>query len=172
MSLLRLLDVAKITGIRRDFEYMGTGLVLLRVTSEDEIPSPYHWMLEDGRKPGLDVSFSPTNGNMVYLKFFLQDEKVKAESVEISATELQGLPVFDTSDWNENQYYLSEHGAVIPVLDGRNLYLIRTGHTPSVCVRAGQSFSVLFAADQTFSGAIFHDVNTEEIQSLKDAGML
>ncbi|MHB1685213.1 MAG: hypothetical protein ACYCYO_20805 [Bacilli bacterium] len=170
--MLRLLDVAEAKNIRRDFEYMGTGLILLRVTSEDKIPSPYHWMLEDGRKPGLDISFNPTNGNMVYMKFFLQDEKVKVESVEISATELQGLPLFDKSDWNENQYYLSEHGAVKLMFDGTNLYLIRTGHTPTICVRTGQSFSMLFSTDKIFSGAMFHDVNTEEIQLLKDAGML
>ncbi len=170
--MLRLTDVAETTDICREFEFMGVGLILLRVTSEEKISSSYHWLLEDGRKPGLDVSFSPTNGNMVYMKFFLQDEKVKADSVEISATELQGLPVFDTSDWNEDQYYLSENGDVIPMFDGKNLYLIRTGHTSSICVRTGQSFSMLFSTDNTFSGAIFHDVNTEEIQSLKDAGML
>lgn len=170
--MLRLVEVAEAKNVQREFEFMGKGLVLLRVTVGGKTPSPYHWILEDGRKPGLDVSFHPTYGSLSYLKFFLQDEKVKVEPLSLSVNELSGLPVFEMTEWSESQYYVTEHGTVESVFDGRNLYLIRTGYIPLLCIRVNQSFSMLFADNKAFSGVIFHNIGDDEIQSLKDAGPL
>lgn len=64
----------------REIESMGEGLVLFKIRAIGSgIGYNNHIFYENDRKPPLDIALHPEDNTLVYLSFFLQDEKIKHE---------------------------------------------------------------------------------------------
>jgi len=169
--MLKLATVSYTRDASRRFEVMGRRLVVLRVDIGEGHLSPYHWILEDGRKPGLDVALSWVDGRLYYFKFFLMNERADRQEVDLSVDSMPGLPMFETNNWSDNQPYVFEQGIIDSVFNGRNLFLLRSGYPSALCIKVCPSFDLLFTSQREFSGAVVREMTDAEIQSLKDTGV-
>lgn len=160
--------------INRVFESMGDNLLLVTLeVLPSRSNSPYHWFLENNKKPPFDIAISPQNGALTYLKFFFQDEKLSRRNNALTCVNYQtGLPLFDINSYSEKIYQRFEIGNVEAYLAGNSLFLI-SGETCN-CRRIylDEKNALLVDCNDTYIGLALGNLSEEEINELVVAKIL
>ncbi|HMM19085.1 MAG TPA: hypothetical protein PKA10_00005 [Selenomonadales bacterium] len=157
----------------RKCESMGNGLLLVRLDIEPRTQSSFHWLLENKRKPPFDIAINPQNGLISYLKFFLQDEKVKEQgcTMQCGKYQVEGLPLFDLQEFNEKNYQIFEEGQLDAFYDGRNLCITTPDFVGYRCLNLDEKNAILFDEKSFFVGVILKNLSEEEIGELMQANV-
>lgn len=159
--------------IHRNFEAMGENLLLIKLESIPKCLSPYHWFLEDKKKPPFDIAINPDNGLFNYIKFFFQDEKIQKINSYINCEKREdGYPQFDISSFNEKKYHVFEQGKMEAYLQERNLYLVVSKTNSCRCLKLDSYNSILFDAGDNFTGIVCKDLSDKELEELVNAKIL
>ncbi|AIF51849.1 hypothetical protein [Pelosinus sp. UFO1] len=159
--------------IQRNFEAMGENLLLVKLEFLPKCLSPYHWFLEDKRKPPFDIAINPDDGFISYIKFFFQDEKVQKNNSNIKyGKEEEGYPQFDTSSFDEKKYHIFEQGKLEAYIQEKSLYLIVSKTNSYRCLKLDAYNAILFDETDTFTGVICKDLSAKELGELVRAKIL
>lgn len=159
--------------IHRKFEAMGENLLLAKLEVLPKCLSPYHWFLEDKRKPPFDIAINPDNGLFSYIKFFFQDEKLQQTNSYINCVKREeGYPQFDISSFDDRKYHIFEQGKLEVYLYDRNLHLIVSKTNSYRCLEINFYNSILFDERDIFTGMVFKDLSDKELEELISANIL
>lgn len=147
---------------------------MVRLDIEPRIQSPFHWLLENGRKPPFDIAINPQNGVISYLKFFLQVEKVKEQSCSMHCEkyQLEGLPLFDLHGFNEKSYQIFEDGEMDAYYDVGNLCITTPGFLGYQCINLDENNAILFDDKNFFAGVVLKNLSKLEHGELERANVL
>ncbi|SEJ50077.1 hypothetical protein SAMN05660742_1099 [Propionispira arboris] len=166
---LKLVGVSRVFNdkkVYRKFESMGKNLLLIKLEILPQKCIPFHWLLENGKKPPFDIAINPYDGSISYMKFFFQDEKIEKFDVFINQQKKQeGTPQFDISNFNEKNYQIFEKGNVEANLNGKNLYLIISNAGANQVLNLDDNNAMLFDANAFCTGVLFKNL-LEEIGEL------
>ena len=153
--------------IYRSFESMGKNLLLIKLEIFPKKGIPFHWLLENEKKPPFDIAINPDDASISYIKFFFQDEKIEKFDVLINEKKkLEGIPEFDISDFNEKNYQIFEKGNVEPILNGKNMYLIISNVGVNQVLNLDANNAMFFDDNGFCAGVLFKDLLEEEIEKL------
>lgn len=161
------------SSIKRLFEPMGEGLILITIECDSTSSSPYRWFLEDSAKPPLDIAIQQETGRLESITFFLQDERVKEGQVDISCQESHGgIPVFDVSYLTQNGYHIFEQGHITPFISGNSICFVMEhcfAQTLNVgiCVSLSEDIALFFDNKKSFIGFIIKNLLGKEIEALR-----
>ena len=153
----------------------GKGLLLLRIDIGVKQLSPYHWFLDDEKKLPLDLAIHSEKGIINYIKFFFIKDKISNEKpIEIDSIshELDGVPIFDISIYNDRLYQVFEKGEVLSSYIDNNLYLLIKGMNIETSVKIDSKTSFLFDKENFFGGLVIKSLMEAEIDELKIANLL
>ena len=164
-----------VTLVDRKFESMGKGLLLVRLDFNTKNQSPYHWFLEDDRKPPFDIAFNPDNGLCSYIKFFFQDEKIlidKKIDIGFISKIVEGVPIFDLTSYNEKNYQIFENGIMVSCLINNDLFLLIKDKNIGICINVDSKTSLYFDKNNLFTGLQIKSLTDSEINVFKDSDIL
>ncbi len=173
---LRLSGISKDVNykkIHRKFESMGENLLLIKLEVFPKSRSPFHWFLEDQKKPPFDIAINPDDGSISYIKFFFQDENLKnLDNVMCRKKQQAGIPQFDISSFNEKTYQIFEVGYVESFLNEKSLYLIISNVGVYQFLDLDTNNAMLFNEDDFCAGLLLKNLSEEEIKELVRAKIL
>ena len=156
--------------IYRKFESMGKNLLLIKMEVYPRDGSPFHWLLENGKKPPFDIAINKEDASISYIKFFFQDEKIKKIDKVIKVkSEKNGFPKFNIGNFNQNKYQIFNKGDVNVSFDGLNLCLIISSIEIHKFLNLDENNVMLFNDDGVFAGVLFKNLLKDEIEELKIA---
>ena len=173
---LELMDVyydSKNKKIYRNFESMGKKLLLVKMEVYPRDGYPFHWLLENGKKPPFDIAINKEDASISYIKFFFQDEKIKKIDKVIKVkSEKNGFPKFNIGNFNQTKYQIFNEGDANAFFDGLNLCLIISSIEIHKFLNLDENNVLLFSNDGFFAGVLFKNLLKDEIEELKFAQIL
>jgi hypothetical protein len=159
--------------IHRKFESMGRHLLLVRLDVLPKKGVPFHWLLENGRKPPFDIAINSEDASIRYIKFFFQDEKIQLIDKIIKNERVQkGMPCFDISIFTEKKYQVLEYGNVEAFLKERELYLIISNIKKCQFFSLDDNNTIIFDNNGFCAGILLKHLLDEEFKELMRSELL
>jgi len=179
MGLLLARTINSAETSNRSLEHMGHQFVLVTINmsafltdTTHLLPRPYHWRLADGKNPPLDVSIDSQSGLIREITVFLADKKFEQNVSQSRCRSSKGHPVFETTSWTEDEYYIDEEGVVGVTLYNNDVYCSFSGLNVDNCLDIDDKLRCLFTSENVLEGFVFKDLDQQEMKVLKDAGLI
>ncbi|MBC2183846.1 hypothetical protein HCB33_10810 [Listeria sp. FSL L7-0233] len=155
----------------RSIESMGTGLILFKIrVKEKNIGHNYHLFYENGKKPPLDVAINPKKGTIEYISFFLQDEKLDLNEMNLDLSLGENNIIITDSKLSENSCDISRHKEFSTFLSGNSIIVVEQRVESNLKGYKLNEFNyILFNKDQDVAGVILKNITSDEMEQIKES---
>ncbi|MBC2250449.1 hypothetical protein HCB49_10660 [Listeria sp. FSL L7-0123] len=155
----------------RSIESMGTGLILFKIrVKEKNIGHNYHLFYENGKKPPLDVAINPKKGTIEYISFFLQDEKLDLNEMNLDLSLGENNIIITDSKLSENSSDISMHKEFSTFLSGNSIIIVEQSVEGNLMGYKLNEFNyILFNKDQEVAGVLLKNITSDEMEQIKES---
>lgn len=160
------MSTSEINAYKRTFESMGRGLLLIRIDNINRKQIPYHYFLENGRKPPLDVAIDKECGEVSYINYFFQDEKMYLNQIDMVLEYKDGLPIFDTNMFSDRRYQIFEEADFQNKISKSDLLVALNYAKHANAYQLYEDIFLLFNNSNEFLGFLLKNLNDGEVQEL------
>lgn len=171
MSLnVNLIDIRNIYKFTRKFEVIRNGAVqvTLRVISGGN-GSSYIWNLEDGSQQAFEIAISKHDNNFKYLKFVFQNNSIEEKNMHIENICIyHGMPVFNSSDFDENIQFNLDEGEVSTFLSTNSIARVIQNADIFGKILLDENNAIYINKKNEYVGVCLENLSQEEIQILID----
>lgn len=130
---------------------------------------PYHWRCDFGDFPPLDISLDSETGLIKEVTIFIRkkDIKITDKSKKLDLSVLKGYPSFDTSIWEENEYYMDNNLKVDISLSNRDMSILIQSKSPVQILTVNEALDIYFDNQNVFTGFVIKNLADNELNLLK-----
>ncbi len=169
---LKTINSKKSTLYLRNFQSMGEGLLLIEIKNQRKTNSPFHYFFRDGRKPPLDVALDQANGEIEYITFFLQNEKMLIGDGIYDIEILDGCIEIIIDEFNFDNYHIYLDINFDISYSKNSIIVSRKEIIPKKAIRISEGIYILFTDTNDFTGLIITQISKLEINEMKKSEVL